>query len=119
MTQACRALKMKNKRSRCLNKVIADQREILAARLKKPIDEIPQIFCPYKEVLLLYQKGIDLPDDVTIVWADDNHGYIRQLSTPKEQLRSGKSGVYYHLSYWGAPSDYLWLSSISPGADLF
>jgi hypothetical protein len=97
-----------------LNKVIADQREILAARLKKPIDEIPQIFCPYKEVLRLYQKGLDLPDDVTVVWADDNHGYIRQLSTPKEQLRSGKSGVYYHLSYWGAPSDFLWLSSISP-----
>jgi hypothetical protein len=97
-----------------LNKVIADQREILAARLKKPIDKIPQIFCPYKEVLLLYQKGIELPDDVTIVWADDNHGFIRQLSTPQEQLRSGKSGVYYHFSYWGSPSDYLWLSSISP-----
>lgn len=97
-----------------LNKVIADQREILSIRLKKPADEIPQIFCPYKEVLYLYQKGINLPDDVTIVWADDNHGYIRQLSTPKEQRRSGKSGVYYHLSYWGSPSDYLWLSSTSP-----
>ena len=97
-----------------MNKVMADQRKILTSRLKKPIDEIPQIFCPYKEVLRLYQKGLDLPDDVTIVWADDNHGYIRQLSTPKEQLRSGRSGVYYHLSYWGAPSDYLWLSSISP-----
>ncbi len=97
-----------------LNKVIADQRKILASRLQKPIEQIPQIFCPYKEVLLLYQKGIDLPDDVTIVWADDNHGYIRQLSTPQEQLRSGRSGVYYHLSYYGAPSDYLWLSSISP-----
>ncbi len=97
-----------------LDKVIADQREILAARLTRPIDEIPQIFCPYKEVLRLYQKGIALPDDVTIVWADDNHGYIRQLSTPGEQRRRGGSGVYYHLSYWGAPSDYLWLSSISP-----
>ena len=97
-----------------LKKVMTDQREILAARLQKPIDQIPQIFCPYKEVLNLYQKGIGLPDDVTIVWADDNHGYIRQLSTPKEQLRSGRSGVYYHLSYWGAPSDFLWLSSVSP-----
>ncbi|MGA2061755.1 MAG: glycosyl hydrolase 115 family protein [Thermoguttaceae bacterium] len=106
--------KDENQKIALLDKVIADQREILAARLKKPIDEIPQIFCPYKEVLLLYQKGLDLPDDVTIVWADDNHGYIRQLSTPKEQLRAGKSGVYYHLSYYGAPSDYLWLSSISP-----
>ena len=97
-----------------LNKVIADQRDILANRLQKPIQAIPQIFCPYKEVLLLYQKGLALPDDVTIVWADDNHGFIRQLSTPKEQLRSGHSGVYYHFSYWGSPNDYLWLSSISP-----
>ena len=103
-----------DKKIELLNKVIADQRNILLTRLQKPVEAIPQIFCPYKEVLRLYQKGIALPDDVTIVWADDNHGYIRQLSTPKEQLRPGKSGVYYHLSYWGAPSDYLWLSSVPP-----
>jgi hypothetical protein len=103
-----------DKKIALLDKVIADQREILSNRLQKPIQEIPQIFCPYKEVLLLYEKGIALPDDITIVWADDNHGFIRQLSTPKEQLRSGKSGVYYHFSYWGSPNDYLWLSSISP-----
>ncbi len=99
---------------RLLNRVIADQRDILARRLKKPIDEIPQIFCPYKEVLRLYQEGLDLPDDVTLLWADDNFGHIRQLSTPEEQLRSGGSGVYYHLSYWGSPRDYLWLPSTSP-----
>jgi hypothetical protein len=103
-----------DKKIALINNVIADQREILSKRLEKPVEEIPQIFCPYKEVLQLYQKGIALPDDVTIVWADDNHGFIRQLSTPKEQRRSGKSGVYYHLSYWGSPSDYLWLSSTSP-----
>ena len=97
-----------------LNKVIVDQRNILQNELGKPANQIPQIFCPYKEVLTLYQRGIDLPDDVTIVWADDNHGYVRQLSTPEEQLRSGRSGVYYHISYWGAPHDYLWLSSVSP-----
>jgi hypothetical protein len=103
-----------DKKIELLKKVIADQRKILTSRLEKSVEDIPQIFCPYKEVLQLYQNGIDLPDDITIVWADDNHGYIRQLSTPKEQFRSGKSGVYYHLSYWGTPSDYLWLSSISP-----
>ena len=97
-----------------LNQVIADQREILAHRLNRPIAEIPQIFCPYKEVQQLYESGLELPDDVTIVWADDNHGYIRRLSTPAEQRRSGRSGVYYHLSYWGVPADYLWLSSTSP-----
>jgi hypothetical protein len=97
-----------------LEQVIADQRGLLAKYFKKPASEIPQIFCPYKEVLSLYQAGLKLPDDVTIVWADDNHGYIRQLSNPQEQKRSGASGVYYHLSYWGAPQDYLWLSSVSP-----
>jgi len=97
-----------------LQKVIRDQRQMLNAQLDIPVKDVPQIFCPYKEVLKIYQAGLKLPDDVTIVWADDNHGYIRQLSTPTEQLRNGSSGVYYHLSYWGAPQDYLWLSSTSP-----
>ncbi len=97
-----------------LEEVIGDQRGLLAKYLKKPAPEIPQIFCPYKEVLSLYQAGLKVPDDVTIAWADDNHGYIRQLSNPEEQKRSGAAGVYYHLSYWGAPQDFLWLSSVSP-----
>lgn len=100
---------------RLLDTVITDQR-LLLSQYVKPINgrPVPQIFCPYKEVLTLYQAGLKLPDDVTIVWADDNHGYIRQLSDKDEQKRSGGSGVYYHLSYWGTPQDYLWLSSISP-----
>ena len=97
-----------------LNKVIVDQRNLLAEHFGKDAADIPQIFCPYKEVLQLYKAGVKLPDDVTLVWADDNQGYIRNLSTPEEEQRSGRSGVYYHLSYWGAPEDYLWLSSTSP-----
>lgn len=106
--------KDKDAKVKLLGEVITDQRTILSKNVSKPISSIPQIFCPYKEVLSLYQAGLKLPDDVTIVWADDNHGYIRQLSNPEEQKRSGGSGVYYHISYWGAPQDYLWLSSISP-----
>ncbi|RQO73702.1 hypothetical protein DBR40_12875 [Pedobacter sp. KBW01] len=106
--------KDKNEKVKLLGEVIADQRAILSKNITKPVSSITQIFCPYKEVLSLYQAGLKLPDDVTIVWADDNHGYIRQLSSPEEQKRSGGSGVYYHISYWGAPQDYLWLSSISP-----
>ena len=102
------------KKVKILENVIHDQRMILAGELGKPEARIPQIFCPYKEVLDLYQAGMKLPDDVTIVWADDNYGYIRQLSDPAEQKRSGRSGVYYHLSYYGSPADYLWLSSTSP-----
>ncbi|WP_018629593.1 glycosyl hydrolase 115 family protein [Niabella aurantiaca] len=95
-----------------LEKIITDQRYLLN-RYNKGI-QVPQIFCPYKEVLDIYQEGLKLPEDITIVWSDDNHGYIRQLSDREERGRKGGSGVYYHLSYWGRPKDYLWLSSISP-----
>lgn len=97
-----------------LEKVITDQREILQNNFKQPAGKLPQIFVPYKEVLSLYRMGMQLPDDITIIWPDDNHGYIRQLPNDDERKRSGGHGVYYHLSYWGSPADYLWLSSISP-----
>lgn len=104
----------KEKKKELLEEVIQNQRKILHEGLEKPSAEVPQIFCPYKEVLDLYRMGMQLPDDIILAWADDNYGYIRQLSNPREQERSGGSGVYYHFSYWGWPEDYLWLSTISP-----
>lgn len=98
-----------------MNQVFRDQRAMLTNHFSKPLADIPQAFIPYAEVLSLYQAGAVPPEDVTIVWADDNHGYIRKLSNPEEQKRSGGSGVYYHLSYWMPPNqDYLWLCTISP-----
>jgi hypothetical protein len=97
-----------------LQRVIGDQREMLARDVNPKVEQVPQIFVPYKEVLPLYQNGLQVPDDVTLVWVDDNHGYIRQLSTPDEQKRPGGAGVYYHVSYWGAPADYLWLCTTPP-----
>lgn len=97
-----------------LQQAISDQRELLSKYVNSDPSRVPQSFCPYKEVLGIYESGLALPDDVTIVWVDDNHGYIRQLSGPQEQRRSGRSGVYYHFSYWGSPADYLWLGSTSP-----
>ena len=101
-------------RIQVMDKVFADQRQILTKRVDPDVTKVPQAFVPYKEVLDLYRGGLQVPDDVTIVWVDDNHGYIRQLSTPTEQKRSGGSGVYYHISYWGLPSDYLWLNTSAP-----
>ncbi|MEJ2544042.1 MAG: glycosyl hydrolase 115 family protein [Calditrichaceae bacterium] len=98
-----------------LEKVIKDQRVILKNTLHKSIEHIPQVFIPYKEVLDLYNAGLKVPDDITLMWTDDNYGYIRRLGNEAEQKRSGGSGVYYHLSYWGRPHDYLWLSSTQPG----
>ncbi len=97
-----------------LEKVIADQRDLLSKRLGKPAEEIPQIFVPYKETLDLYRKGLNVPDDVTIIWPDDNYGYMKSVSSPDERKRSGSTGVYYHTSYLGTPHDYLWLCTTPP-----
>jgi hypothetical protein len=74
----------------------------------------PQMFCAYKEVLELYRQGLKVPDDVTIVWPDDNFGYVRNFASAEERKRSGGFGVYYHLSYLGAPLSYLWLCTTPP-----
>ena len=70
---------------------------------------------PYKEVLEIYENGLRVPDDVTLMWCDDNYGYLTRLSDSLQQKRSGGAGVYYHLSYWGRPHDYLWLTTTQPG----
>jgi hypothetical protein len=98
-----------------VEKIILNQREMLSNTFKKPLTAIPQAFVPYKEVLELYDNGLKVPDDITLVWPDDNYGYIRRLSNEQEQKRKGGSGVYYHISYWGRPHDYLWLSTTQPG----
>lgn len=97
-----------------LDKIIADQREILAKNVNADVAKIPQIFVPYKEVLGVYRAGVKVPDDVTIVWPDDNFGYIRQFASPEEAARKGGAGVYYHLSYLGYPMAYMWLSTTPP-----
>ena len=96
-----------------LTEIIAYQRQLLADSIGDPT-RIPQIFIPYKEVLDCYNAGLQVPEDVTLMWVDDNHGYIRQMPNAAEQARSGGNAVYYHLSYWGSPDSYLWLSTISP-----
>lgn len=98
-----------------LENILKDQQEILVNVLDKPIENIPQVLIPYKEVLNLYNAGLKVPDNITLMWTDDNYGYIRRLSNESERLRNGGSGVYYHISYWGRPHDYLWLSSTQPG----
>ncbi len=97
-----------------LDRIIADQREIVHSTINADVTKVAQVFTPYKEVLEIYDAGLKLPEDVTIVWPDDNYGYIRRLNNPEEMSRSGGGGVYYHLSYWGRPHDYLWLSTTHP-----
>ena len=97
-----------------IEKVIKEQRELLEKHINKKPTEIPQIFVPYKETMDIYENGLRVPDDITLVWVDDNYGYMKRVANPEEQKRSGRSGVYYHLSYLGAPHDYLWLNTTPP-----
>lgn len=101
-------------RARTLEKVFAGQRQILHNRKGKDAASIPQIFVPYKETLDIYDAGLKVPEDITLVWPDDNYGYMKRVSNGDERKRSGASGVYYHLSYLGTPHDNLWISSTSP-----
>lgn len=97
-----------------MNQIIKDQRSLLTKHIKKNIKDIPQIYVPYKEAMDVYENGLQVPEDITLVWVDDNYGYMKRVSNPEEQKRSGHSGVYYHLSYLGAPHDYLWLNTTPP-----
>ena len=95
-----------------LEKIVADQRAILARDFKKPLSEVPQDWALYKEVQEYYERGMRVPDDVTLLWCDDNWGNIRRLPTPEERKRSGGAGVYYHFDYVGDPRSYKWLNTI-------
>ena len=97
-----------------IRRLIKDQRQLLENHIGKSAEQIPQIFVPYKETMDIYENGLEVPEDITLVWVDDNYGYMKRVSNPEEQKRSGHAGVYYHISYLGAPHDYLWIYSTPP-----
>lgn len=97
-----------------VSEAIAVQRGLLEKALGKPARQVPQVLTLYKEVLDIYKAGLQVADDITLIWPDDNYGYLHQLSTPQEALRPGGTGIYYHISYWGRPHDYLWLGTTHP-----
>lgn len=95
-----------------LEKIVADQREILAKEVNPDVTKIPQVWALYKEVQDYYERGMRVPDDVTLLWCDDNWGNIRRLPTAAERQRSGGAGVYYHFDYVGGPRNYKWLNTV-------
>ena len=108
-------VKTKEEKLNGLQQVIDDQRELIRKYYSKDVERVPQVFIPYKEVLEILESGLRVPDDVTLMWCDDNYGYMTRLSDEEQQKRSGGGGVYYHLSYWGRPHDYMWLTTTQPG----
>ena len=77
-----------------IDTVISDQRQLLERHIGRMAKEIPQIFVPYKETMDIYENGLHVPDDITLVWVDDNYGYLKRVSSPEEQQRAGHAGVY-------------------------
>jgi Glycosyl hydrolase family 115/Gylcosyl hydrolase family 115 C-terminal domain len=94
-----------------LEQIVADQRGILVKRINPDVSKIPQDWALYKEVQEYYEKGMRVPDDVTLLWCDDNWGNIRRLPTAQERSRSGGAGIYYHFDYVGDPRSYKWINT--------
>lgn len=111
---AMQGAKTLDEQTKVLSQVIRDQRKMLEEATGQKAEDIPQLFVPYKEVLNIYRNGLEVPEDVTLMWTDDNYGYIRQFPNGEERCRKGGNALYYHISYWGRPHDYLWLDGMSP-----
>ncbi|HEX3748790.1 MAG TPA: glycosyl hydrolase 115 family protein [Bryobacteraceae bacterium] len=94
-----------------LEQIVADQRGIIARERNPDVTKVPQLWALYKEVQGYYEKGMRVPDDVTLLWCDDNWGNIRRLPTPEERKRSGGAGIYYHFDYVGGPRNYKWIDT--------
>lgn len=96
-----------------LKKIVKDQRQIIRNVTGKAAENTPQVWALYKEVQNYYDKGMEVPDDVTLLLCDDNWGNVRKLPDLTEKPRKGGYGMYYHFDYVGAPRNSKWIN-ISP-----
>ena len=95
-----------------LEHIVADQRKMIGDLINPDLAEVPQVWALYKEVQGYYERGMRVPDDVTLLWCDDNWGNLRRLPTAEERTRSGGAGIYYHFDYVGGPRNYKWLNTV-------
>ena len=89
--------------TRLMTNIINDQRKIIADVTGKKASETPQVWALYKEVQDYYDKGMKVPDDVTLLLCDDNWGNVRRVPNAQERKHKGGWGLYYHVDYVGAP----------------
>ncbi len=94
-----------------LERIVANQRNIIEKVTDKPAEETPQLWALYKEVQEYYNKGMRVPDDVTLLLCDDNWGNVRRLPDLDAPKRIGGYGMYYHFDYVGGPRNYKWLNT--------
>ncbi len=95
-----------------LEEIVDAQRLIISDVMQTNAASVPQLWALYKEVLQYYELGMRVPDDITLLWCDDNWGDVRRLPTGNAQNRSGGSGIYYHFDYVGGPRNYKWINSV-------
>jgi len=91
--------------------IVKKQQKIISEEMNPDIAQVPQSWCLYKEIMDYYNEGMKVPDNITLLWADDNWGNVRRLPTSEERLRAGGSGVYYHFDYHGGPRSYEWINT--------
>ncbi|KFF11387.1 hypothetical protein IW15_16755 [Chryseobacterium soli] len=96
-----------------LEKIVKDQRKIIENETGKPARKIPQVWALYKEVQDYYDEGMKVPDDVILLFCDDNWGNVRKLPDLSKPLHKGGYGMYYHFDYVGGPRNSKWIN-ISP-----
>jgi hypothetical protein len=94
-----------------LEQIVADQRRIIAQVTGKPASATPQDWALYKEVQTYYDRGMRVPDDVTLLFSDDNWGDLRRLPARNAPPRAGGYGIYYHFDYVGGPRNYKWINT--------
>ncbi len=95
-----------------LETIVKDQRNIIHEVTGKPAEETPQVWALYKEVQDYYDKGMRVPDDVTLLLCDDNWGHVRILPAVDAKPRDGGYGMYYHFDFVGGPRSYKWLNTV-------
>ncbi len=95
-----------------LERIVADQRRLIGELINPDVQKVPQSWALYKEVQGYYERGMRVPDDVTLLWCDDNWGNLRRLPTTSERSRAGGAGIYYHFDYVGGPRNYKWLNTV-------
>jgi hypothetical protein len=97
-----------------LKDVVDGQREIIERVYKKPASEVPQLWAIFTEVQRYYDAGFTVPDDVTLLFCDNNWGYIRRTGPEKEKTRKGGMGMYYHIDMNGGPWNDRWINTTLP-----
>lgn len=94
-----------------IEKIIHDQQQIITEEMGVDQRQVPQLWALFTEVQKYYDAGLKVPDNVTLLFTDDNVGNLRRLPTPAERKRAGGSGIYFHMDMNGGPFSYKWLNS--------